>query len=60
MVVPFWPTQPWYPIFVKMLTEKPLIFEPNSKLLLSSNRDPHPLWRQLTLVVGKLSWKHSD
>lgn len=55
LVVPYWPTQPWYPVFCKLLTENPLYLYPHSKLLLSSDRSPHPLWRQLTLVVGKLS-----
>ncbi|KAJ3641431.1 hypothetical protein Zmor_027938 [Zophobas morio] len=28
MVVPFWPTQPWYPLFLKLLTQDPLTFAP--------------------------------
>lgn len=58
VVVPYWPAQPWFPIFTKLLSEKPLFFHPNNELLLSSNRKPHPLWRQLTLVAGKLSGSH--
>lgn len=58
LVVPFWPTQPWYPLFVSLLTENLLKFEPSPNLLLSPCRSIlHPLWPQLTLAVGKLSGK---
>lgn len=57
LVVPFWPTQPWYPVFKSMLIREPLIFDPNINHLLSSDRTPHPLWKNLTLVAGKLSGK---
>jgi len=30
-----------------------LIFESNRDTLFSLDREPHPLWRKLTLVVGK-------
>lgn len=59
LIVPFWPTQPWYPIFNEMLIEQPLKFKPDIKLLLSTNRKPHLLWRSLTLVAGKLSGRRS-
>ena len=29
VVVPNWPTQPWYPIFTSLCTEKPLLFDPS-------------------------------
>ena len=60
MVVPFWPTQPWYPLFKKMLISKPLYFNPDKYLLISSNTCPHPLWKQLTLVAGKPPGLHID
>ena len=59
VVVPNWPSQPWYPIYTKLLVNDPLIFHPNINLLQSSNREPHPLWSQLTLVAGLLSGKLS-
>lgn len=54
MVVPFWPTQPWYPLFSKLLLSEPLIFEPHTNLIIchSSHRNIHT---KLTLVVGVLS-----
>ncbi|KAJ8917013.1 hypothetical protein NQ315_012931 [Exocentrus adspersus] len=55
VVVPYWPSQPWYPVFVNLLIEKPILLQPKKDLLLSPFRDPHPLWRQISLVVGKLS-----
>lgn len=55
MVVPYWPSQPWYPLFCKMLISKPLYLGPDVNLLFSSDRSPHPLWEKLSLVVGKLS-----
>ncbi|XP_063921239.1 uncharacterized protein LOC135136041 [Zophobas morio] len=42
MVVPFWPTQPWHSIFLKLLTQEPLRLRQV----------------QLTMVAGLLSAKH--
>lgn len=55
LVVPNWPTQPWYPRFNSMLIEEPIVFKPDINMLHSSDSRPHPLWQQITLVVGKLS-----
>lgn len=55
LVVPFWPTQPWYPVFTSLLSEDPLYFKPDINLLISLDRTHHPLWSQLTLVAGRLS-----
>lgn len=54
LVVPLWPTQPWYPLFKRLLISKPIIFEPNEDLVLShsSSRNIH---HQFTLVAGHLS-----
>lgn len=60
VVVPDWPTQPWYPLFNFMIISKPLRFGPNFNLLISSNREPHPLWEKLTLVSAILSGKRSN
>ena len=59
LVVPYWTAQPWYPIFSSLLTCKPIIFKPDVELL-SFNSIPHPLWKKLSLVVGRLSYKHCD
>lgn len=55
VVLPNWPGQPWYPLFRSLLSSELIIFEPNKFLLFSCNREPHPLWENLSLVVGKLS-----
>lgn len=60
VIVPNWPTQAWYPLYMDMLVSQPVIFEPNINLLRSSNREPHPLWRQLSLMAGVLSKKPSQ
>lgn len=52
LIVPYWPAQPWYPVFKSMLTSDPLYFNPDKNLLFTSNREPHPLWENLTLVAG--------
>lgn len=58
LVVPFWPTQNWYPKFFKLLVCKPLFFQPEIDLLLDPFRKSHPIWDRLTLVAGKLSGNH--
>ncbi|XP_031328844.1 uncharacterized protein LOC116160094 isoform X1 [Photinus pyralis] len=55
LVVPFWPTQPWWPLFNALLIKPPIYFKPNPNLLLSADRTPHPLHVTLTLVAGLLS-----
>lgn len=54
LVVPWWPTQPWFPVFNKLLVSKPLVFKPSQNLIFShsSNRNVH---QRLTLVAGILS-----
>lgn len=58
LVVPCWPAQAWFPLFMSMLESSPIYFQPNSNLLLSLDRNPHPLWRRITLVAGTISGKH--
>lgn len=60
LVVPLWETQPWYPLFKRLLVSEPLIFTPNRNMLSSPFSTPHLLWRHLTLVAGKLSGKRFD
>ncbi|XP_071646502.1 uncharacterized protein [Temnothorax longispinosus] len=59
VVVPQWPAQPWFPLFLSMLESEVLTFKADSNTLLSPDREPHPLWKSLTLVAGKLSGKPS-
>lgn len=60
VVVPDWPTQPWYPLFVDLLCAPPLRFGPNRNLLILPFRNEiHPQADDLVLMVGKLSNKPS-
>lgn len=59
MVVPFWTSQPWYPLFQSLACKRPIYFYPNDKLLLSPFREPHPRWKTLTLVSCQLSGRPS-
>lgn len=57
LVVPYWPSQPWYPIFLKLSRYNPIYLSPDPELLLSPFRTRHPLWKRLTLVSSLLSGK---
>lgn len=58
VVVPHWPSQPWFPLFLALLCAPPLVLSPSNNLLSSIYRTPHPLHQSLSLVVGKLSGKY--
>lgn len=55
VVVPYWPAQPWFPLFLRLCKNTYTILESNHKLLFSpyDNR-PHPLWRSLRLAVAQI------
>lgn len=56
IVVPDWPTQPWYPVFRKLLISDCVTFPPSNRALIShSSRN---IQRNLTLVAGILSGQH--
>ena len=38
VVVPYWPSQPWFPLFIKLTVSEVLIFDPNIRLLSSPIR----------------------
>lgn len=58
VIVPNWPSQPWFPIFTELLVEEPIIFKPEKSLLLSPCRSLlHPLGKSLGLIAGRLSGK---
>ncbi|XP_063915486.1 uncharacterized protein LOC135131605 [Zophobas morio] len=59
LVVPDWPSQPWYPLFNKLLTTTPLKLGPDINLLSSPFRATHPLSATLALMAGSLSGKLS-
>jgi hypothetical protein len=57
IVVPQWPTQPWWPVLMRMIVQQPLIL-PRTKqtLLLPTNPDLlHPIHKKLTLLMCHLS-----
>lgn len=55
IVVPYWPSQPWYPLYCKLRISNEIIFQPDKNLLISPFREAHPLHADLTLVAAKLS-----
>lgn len=55
MVVPYWPTQPWYPLFKNLLVSDMLIFKADENLILSTNYSRRHLRSSITLVAGVLS-----
>lgn len=57
VVVPQWPTQPWYPLFKSLLISKPLILHSHSDLIISRCRQ-RGVHRRITLVAGRLSGRH--
>lgn len=59
VVVPLWPTQPWYPLFRKLLITEPIELKSNTKLLSSPYSREHKLQESLTLVAGVLSGRRS-
>lgn len=59
IIVPDWPSQPWYPLFTSMIEKDNVIyFKPNSNLLLSPFRERHPLHKSLTLIAAVLCANH--
>lgn len=54
LIVPWWPNQPWFPLFRQMCTSDPIMFGPSDDLLLLSNRI-HPMSRTLILAASKVS-----
>lgn len=57
IVVPYWPSQAWYPLFLELQCSDPIYFPPSYDLLHSPFSTQHPLWRSLTLVSCHLSGK---
>lgn len=60
LVVPKWQNQPWYPLFLELLIEEPIIFEPDQNLLISVDRKTiHRRAEHLYLMAGRVSGKPS-
>jgi hypothetical protein len=58
LIVPYWPSQPWYPLWSKLVISKKYFFGPDKTLLNSPFRTCHPLHADLVLVAAKLSGTH--
>lgn len=59
VVVPYWPSQPWFPLFKLLCVEEMFILPPDKNLLSSSFRRIHPLHQHLSLAVSVLSGRRS-
>lgn len=56
MIVPCWPTQPWFTLFLEMLCMQPVLLPQMSTLLtLPFNSKLHPLRQKLKLIAGCIS-----
>lgn len=60
VVVPWWPSQPWFPLFQRMLIEEPLILSPSNNLLSAPLRSQYPRVNSLSLAAGRLSGRLSQ
>lgn len=59
VVVPFWSTQPWFPLFQKLVVSNILYSGPNKKLLYDPySRQFHQITNNLKLMVAILSGSH--
>ena len=54
LVVPYWKTQSWYPLFTSLLTKVLIVLRPHTNMLNCSDR-VHPMGSSLNLVAGILS-----
>lgn len=55
VVVPLWPTQPWYPLFKSLLISKSFItFKANTNPIVSFHSSHRSIHRKVTLVAGIL------
>lgn len=55
MVVPLWPTQPWYPLYQSMLISEVITFRANDDLIISHTYSQQSIHKKITLVAGVLS-----
>ena len=57
LVIPNWPTQPWYPLIAALLVEPPLMHHPSKSLLQLpvAPEEQHPLAKKLELKVCYVS-----
>ncbi len=61
VIVPCWPTQPWFTVFLQMLVQTPHVLPQLERLLtLEFNNNLHPLRKKLVLLAGKISGNLSE
>jgi len=58
VVIPWWPAQPWFPLFNRLVIDQPIQFDPDINMLSSPFREVHPMWSRISLVAARLSGKH--
>ena len=60
LVVPYWPTQTWYPVLLQILEQPPTILQPSAKLLQMPSQPDlcHPLHNKLRLAICLVSGKN--
>ncbi|KAH9631118.1 hypothetical protein HF086_008620 [Spodoptera exigua] len=54
VVVPLWPTQPWYPLFKNLLVSDLIYFEADCNPIVSFHSSNHNIHTKITLVAGIL------
>lgn len=60
MIVPYWPTQIWFPALMEIVTDNPLVINRKKNLLsLPHQGQEHPLGKKLTLLACQVSGKIS-
>ena len=57
VLVPLWPTQPWFPMLVRMLILTPLVLPLEVLQLLFKKDSKHPLHKKLRMVACPVSGK---
>lgn len=60
LIVPFWPTQNWYPLVMKLCLKPPYLIKPGKDVLILNNKPgtPHSLHKHLHLLVCHVSGQH--
>lgn len=59
VVVPLWPTQPWFPIFKSLVSSQILTFKPNGYLINTPHSSNRKMHTRITLVAAVLSGQRS-
>ena len=62
LVVPYWPSQPWFPRMTGMLVEKPIVLSARNNLLTMPGQpeEKHRLYRTLKIVICMVSGKDTE